>query len=47
MSERRLGRRQPGYRHPVGGATHVVQPHLVAEVYRGWIATVLTADANL
>src|SRR5690606_17051046 len=45
--ESRLGRRQPGDRHPVRRAADVVEPHRLEEVDRRGIAAVLTADAEL
>ena len=38
---------QPGDRHPVGGAGHVVQADPVAELHRGGVSTVLAADAQM
>ena len=44
--ERRVGRGEPGERHPVRRAGHVVEADLVAEVHRRGIAAVLAADAR-
>ena len=45
--DRRLGGGQPGDRHAVGRAAHVVQPGLEAELDRGRVAALLAADADL
>ena len=43
----RLRRREPGDRHPIGRAGHIVEPHLLAEADRGGIAAMLAANAEL
>ena len=42
-----LGGSQPGDGHTVGGAGHIVQAHLVAELHGGGVAAVLAADAQV
>src|SRR5665811_1470124 len=38
---------EPSHRHPERRARHIVQSHLVEEVHRVGVTTVLTADADL
>src|SRR5690242_18871468 len=47
LRQRRLRRRKPRERHPVGRAGDVVEPELVAEGDRALLAAVLTADPDL
>src|SRR5258708_6136826 len=47
VRERRLGRGEPGDRHPIGRAGDIVEADLVAEADGGGIAAVLAADAEL
>ena len=46
MFDSGLGGSQTGDRHAVGGAGHVVQANLVAELHGAGIAAVLAADAQ-
>src|SRR2546430_14592297 len=47
LLERRLRRREPGDRDAERRAGHVVHPHMVTELHRRGLATVLAADADL
>src|SRR5208283_1040909 len=47
LLHRSLSSRQPSDRHTVGRAAYVVQSRLGANLDRGRIATVLTADSHL
>ena len=47
MFDSGLGGSQAGDRHAVGGAGHVVQANLVAELHGGGIAAVLAADTQV
>src|ERR671916_22370 len=42
----RLRRGEAGDRHPIGGAGHVIEPRLLAEMDRSRIAAMLAADAE-
>ena len=47
MFDSGLGGSQTGDRHAVGGAGHVVQANLVAELHGGGVAAVLAADTQV
>src|SRR6476660_5612658 len=47
LAERGLRRRQPCDRHAERRARDIIERELVAEGHRGWIATVLAANADL
>src|SRR5580658_3769422 len=47
LLQRRLRRRQPRRQQPEGRARHIVEPDLVAEFDRLWIAAMFAADADL
>src|SRR6185312_850567 len=43
----RLGRREPGDRHAIGRAAHVIETDVAAEADRGGIAAMLAANPDL